>query len=135
MSLQMDSLLYAILGSLLRNRFASPLWIRQTDTQGRGSLFRHGCSLRAFPLLLLPSPPSNSRRLLPLLLLLRLVISRSVRVFVIRRGGRQAALDAIDGRALAEPRYFGLLDPLEGLTHLVDHPLAPLGPVLNTFLP
>jgi hypothetical protein len=26
---KMDSLLYAILGSLLRNRFVSPLWIRQ----------------------------------------------------------------------------------------------------------
>ena len=29
---KMDFLLYAILGSLLRNRFVSPLWIRQTDT-------------------------------------------------------------------------------------------------------
>ena len=29
---KMDSLLYAILGSLLRNRFISPLWIRQTDS-------------------------------------------------------------------------------------------------------
>jgi hypothetical protein len=29
---KMDSLLYAILGFLLRNRFVSPLWIRQTDT-------------------------------------------------------------------------------------------------------
>jgi hypothetical protein len=42
---KMDSLLYAILGFLLRNRFVSPLWIRQTDTQGRGSPFRHACSL------------------------------------------------------------------------------------------
>src|SRR5579859_6034975 len=28
----MDALLYAILGSLLHNRFVSPLWIPQTDS-------------------------------------------------------------------------------------------------------
>src|SRR3954466_14206023 len=42
---KMDSFLYAILGSLLRNRFVSPLWTRQTDTEGRGSPFRHADSL------------------------------------------------------------------------------------------
>jgi hypothetical protein len=31
MGLEIDSLLYAILSSLLRNRFVLPLWIRQTD--------------------------------------------------------------------------------------------------------
>jgi hypothetical protein len=41
----MDSLLYAILGSVLRNRFVSPLWIRQTDTQERGIPFRYARSL------------------------------------------------------------------------------------------
>jgi hypothetical protein len=67
---KMDSLLYAILGSLLRNRFVSPLWIRQTDTSGCGSPFRHACSLisnACFPAsslsfsLLLPPSPSFQR--------------------------------------------------------------------------
>src|SRR3954454_20288735 len=42
---KMDSILYGVFGSLLRNRFVSRLWIRQTDTQGRGSPFRHARSL------------------------------------------------------------------------------------------
>src|SRR5271168_138077 len=60
---KINSPLYAILGSLLRNRFVSPLWI---NTQGRGSPFRHARSsiiTRAFPLLLPPSPSSNGHLL------------------------------------------------------------------------
>jgi hypothetical protein len=53
---KMDSLLYAILGFLLHNRFVSPLWIRQTDTQGRGSPFRHACSLINYACFLASSP-------------------------------------------------------------------------------
>jgi hypothetical protein len=53
--------LYAISGSLLRNCFVSPLWIRQTDTQGH----QQRVLSRFFSLLLpLPtaaaSPPSSS---------------------------------------------------------------------------
>jgi hypothetical protein len=40
----MDSLLYAILDSVLRNLFVSPVWIRQTDNQWHGSPFRHAHS-------------------------------------------------------------------------------------------
>ena len=40
-----DSLLYAIMGSLLRNRFVLPLWIPTVDTQGRRSPFRQARSL------------------------------------------------------------------------------------------
>ena len=42
---KMDSLLYVILGPLLRNRIVSPLWTRQTNTQGRGSPFPYARSL------------------------------------------------------------------------------------------
>ena len=53
------------LHAILRDRFVSPLWIRQTD-RGRGSPFRHACSLISngyFPAsspssLLLPLPTS-----------------------------------------------------------------------------
>jgi hypothetical protein len=43
---KIDSLLSAILGSHLRNRFISPVWIRQRDIQGRGSSFRYARSCR-----------------------------------------------------------------------------------------
>jgi hypothetical protein len=64
---KMDSLLYVILGSLLRNRIVSPLWIRQTDTQGRGSPFPYARSLinntyfpASSPLLSLPTAAAAS---------------------------------------------------------------------------
>jgi hypothetical protein len=51
--------LYAISGSLLRNCFVSPLWIRQTDTQGHQQRV-----LSRFFSLLLPLPTAADSPLL-----------------------------------------------------------------------
>jgi hypothetical protein len=62
---KMDSLLYAILGCLRRSYFVSPLWIRQTDTQGRRSaLVNYACfpaSSPSFSLFQRPPSPSSWR--------------------------------------------------------------------------
>ena len=51
---KMDSI-YAILGCLLRSRFVSPLWVRQTDTQRRGSPLINYASSPSFSLFQRPS--------------------------------------------------------------------------------